>query len=273
MGSGEKHMDTELKKTVEDYIENRLTIKKEPEDDSLLIATWEKWLAEMEPVKIINEKLIAKHPYSFTQPSEIAMELYDSIGGTIPVIIFGNDDDFEHFVINATYKGEWTDEVKKQGAAFLFGKMNRFIALSKKPYSNVEASWMGLTEDEWREKSMIIRRSHECTHYYTRRYYGSARQNLHDELIADFFGIYDAFGRYEARWFNHFMGLDGRKDGRMSIYTVDLPKEACKEIYTIAGRCSAFLENWSKTAEFADMTRTQRIDYLCHLGIANFIVL
>lgn len=35
---------------------------------------------------------------------------------------------------------------------------------------------------------MLIRRAHECTHFFTKQTYGIAYKNLHDELMADFMG-------------------------------------------------------------------------------------
>ena len=247
---------------VQDHIENVLTKKGKPEDDRLLLDVWDTWLKETADIpKLLNSHIISRRPLVFKEPDAVSACIYDSFAGRIPVIVIGNDDDFEHFLINALHKGEWTDEIKKQGASFVFGKKNRFIVLSKKPYSNVPASDVGLSEEEWREKSMILRREHECTHYYTRRYYGSARQNLHDELIADFFGIYEAFGRYEARFFSEFI----RK--RITIYTADMTDTERQQLLGIADKCAAFLEDWSKGTVFKGLSRPERVDYLCGIGI------
>ena len=77
---------------------------------------------------------------------------------------------------------------------------NKFVILSNKPYSNVPAERLGLEEEQWRNFSVIIRREHECTHYFTKRFLGSSRNNLHDELVADFTGIMCAVGEFNAFW-------------------------------------------------------------------------
>ena len=75
---------------------------------------------------------------------------------------------------------------------------DRFILLSDGPYSGVPAADLGLDETAWREMSLVIRREHECAHYFTRRLFGSMRNNLLDELIADYAGITAALGHFRA---------------------------------------------------------------------------
>ncbi len=97
-----------------------------------------------------------------------------------------------------------------------------FIVLSRGPYSHVPAEAVGLSESEWLTKSSTIRLEHECTHYFTRRVFGSMNNHLQDELIADYAGIVAAEGRYRADWFLRFLGItaDGSvgDDGRFGIY-------------------------------------------------------
>jgi len=99
---------------------------------------------------------------------------------------------------------------------------DRFIILSDGPYSAVPAEAIGLTEQEWRRASLIIRREHECAHYFTLRMYSAMRNNILDELIADYMGIVAAAGQYEAHWFLRFLGLENfphyRRGGRLENY-------------------------------------------------------
>jgi hypothetical protein len=94
--------------------------------------------------------------------------------------------------------------------------------LSDGSYSNVSASDMGLSEAEWRRVSLAIRRDHEAAHYFTRRVFASMRNNLIDELIADYMGIVAAAGHFRANWFLRFMGLESfptyRQGGRLQNY-------------------------------------------------------
>lgn len=120
----------------------------------------------------------------------------------------------------------WAEEFQRiQGRRELY--QDRFILLSDGPYSAVPAADLGLAEEEWRELSLAIRRDHECTHYFTRRLFGSMRNNALDELIADWAGLTGATGRFRAAWFLRFMGLEDyprfRPGARLEIYRGDPP--------------------------------------------------
>jgi hypothetical protein len=99
---------------------------------------------------------------------------------------------------------------------------DRFILLSDGPYSAVPARDLGLDEAAWREISLTLRRDHECAHYLTRRLFGAMRNNLLDELLADYAGMVAAIGRFRADWFLRFLGLEDfprlRPEGRIGIY-------------------------------------------------------
>ncbi len=102
---------------------------------------------------------------------------------------------------------------------------DRFILLSGGAYSGVPAAQMGLDPRAWSRASVTIRLEHECAHYFTRRVLGSMRNNLLDELMADYAGIVAAAGAYRADWFLRFMGLEGadglRAGGRLGNYRGD----------------------------------------------------
>lgn len=99
---------------------------------------------------------------------------------------------------------------------------DRFVLLSPGPYSGVAAVELGLGGEEWLRTSVAIRLEHECTHYFTRRVLGSMRNNLLDELIADYVGIASAAGRFRAEWFLRFLGVEDpaayRPGGRLQNY-------------------------------------------------------
>lgn len=133
------------------------------------------------------------------------------------------------------YKEKWhSDNGHKEFMDFLwqleFERMksqaelyqDKFLILSDKEYSNVSAEMLGIPGGEWRQLSLVIRREHEATHYCTLRLFGSARNHLLDELIADYMGIVAAAGRYIANWFLCFMGLENypafRSGGRLVNY-------------------------------------------------------
>jgi hypothetical protein len=115
----------------------------------------------------------------------------------------------------------WAEEFKRiQPQRELY--QDRFILLSDGPYSAVPAGDLGLDEGEWRQLSLVIRRDHECAHYLTRRLFGSMRNNLLDELMADYAGLIGATGRFNAGWFLRFLGLEDfpryRAGARLDLY-------------------------------------------------------
>lgn len=200
------------------------------------------------------------------EPGAIEIELYPSAAGTIPLLIVRRRPEFVALVHALGKKNEPVPIPDSMGALMIAGYNNwhrvgelrreweeqdpgqreqptwreafaklktrpelyqdRFILLSDGPYSAVPAAELGLADEEWRRKSLIIRRDHECAHYATRRLFGSMKNHLHDELIADYAGIVAAEGHFRADWFLRFVGLDGespRPGARALIYRCEPP--------------------------------------------------
>lgn len=201
------------------------------------------------------------------RPRDVGFEVYPSFAGRILVVTVRHRPDFVRFVQALTRRNEPAAIPASKGAAAVAGLPNwhriqqlrreweardprdrtsstwaeewaslierkelyhdRLILLSDGPYSGVPAERMGLSERRWRELSLRIRREHECTHYFTRRVFGSMRNHLLDELIADYVGMVAAVGRFRADWFLRFLGLEdggGDRDRRrIEIYRGDPP--------------------------------------------------
>jgi hypothetical protein len=85
---------------------------------------------------------------------------------------------------------------------------DRFILLSEGPYSGVAAEALGLAPGEWNVLSLTIRLEHECAHYVCRRVWGSMRNAVLDEVIADYVGIVCAAGGFRAGWLLHCFGVE-----------------------------------------------------------------
>jgi hypothetical protein len=156
----------------------------------------------------------------------------------------------------------WGEEFQRlQATPELY--QDRFILLSDGPYSAVPAADLGLEEGEWRAMSLLIRRDHECTHYFTRRLFGSMRNNVLDELIADYAGLVGATGRFRADWFLRFVGLEDfpsyRPGARLDLYRGKPPLSdgAFRVLQALAERAARNLERFdagrdrSRTAETA----------------------
>ncbi|MGI2903287.1 DUF7005 family protein [Tolypothrix sp. VBCCA 56010] len=196
-----------------------------------------------------------------TLPEKLQLIIHQSLAGTIPVLLTGNREDFVTLVQALTMQNEPKLVPASMGACMVAGFNNwdrirryrqqwsarngnycesswaaefrniipqktlyqdRFIILSDGFYSDVSAEDMGLEELEWQRLSLTIRLEHECTHYFTRRLFDSMRNNILDELIADYRGIVAATGYYRADWFLRFVGLESfphyREGGRMQNY-------------------------------------------------------
>ncbi|AFY95057.1 DUF7005 family protein [Chamaesiphon minutus] len=201
------------------------------------------------------------------EPERLQLDLHQTLAGDIPVLIANNRADFVSLVQALTrrnepepipdsmgacivsgynnwhrvrlYQQQWVEEGRHQSErqdwAVEFQSVikrpelyqDRFILLSRGVYSNVAASELGIGEAEWIELSGKIRREHESTHYITRRWFGSMRNNILDEIIADYRGIVAANGEYRADWFLRFVGLEAfpayRAGGRLENYRGDPP--------------------------------------------------
>jgi hypothetical protein len=202
-----------------------------------------------------------------TQPEKLQLIIYPSLAGTIPILLAANREDFVSLVQALTKRNEPLTIPASMGACIVSGFNNwdrirryrqqwelqnpgncseiswkaefhriipqkqlyqdKFIILSPGFYSNVSARDMKLEEQEWLRLSLIIRLEHECTHYFTYRLFNSMRNNLFDELIADYRGIVTACGHYRADWFLRFLGLESfpkyRSGGRLENYRSQPP--------------------------------------------------
>jgi hypothetical protein len=135
----------------------------------------------------------------------------------------------------ADYKGpeaatDWSAHFRSEVVPNKGAYQDRFILLSRGPYSDVPASALGLDDEEWLDLSTKIRLEHECTHYLTKRALGCMRDNIFDELLADYAGIVAACGEFRSDWFLHFVGLEDegkyRAGGRLENYVGDPPLSA-----------------------------------------------
>ena len=191
-------------------------------------------------------------------PEGVALFMHPTAAGRIPVVLVADRGDFELLVQALTRRNEPEPVPSSMGACMVAGYVNwnrvhavrahwerehgaagwdaafaalrerkelyqdRFLLASSGPYSGVPAARLGMEHEEWLRLSRVIRVEHECVHYFTRRVFGSMRNALHDELMADYAGIVAAAGEYRADWFLHFLGLEDadryREGGRLENY-------------------------------------------------------
>lgn len=246
------------------------------------------------------------------QPEKLQLMLYQSLAGTIPVLLTNHRDDFVSLVQALTMRNEPLPVPASMGACAIAGFNNwdriysyrqqweqnaancseaswaeefqrivplktlyqdRFIILSDGPYSDIPAKDIGLQEAEWLCLSLTIRLEHECTHYFTHRLFNSMRNNLLDELIADYSGIVEAIGHYRADWFLRFMGLESfpnyREGGRLQNYRGQPPLSdvSFKILQALVKAAAENLERFD--AEYATQLRSQNNQPLMLMALTH----
>lgn len=199
--------------------------------------------------------------------------------GVADVITFAGREDFVHAVRALAYKCEPAEIPESMGASTIsglidWGKIRRHmkeyaeaggedesaefarftsdknnylstvIILSSGPYSAVSADRFGMPEDEWRKKSITIRKYHELAHFFSGRLYPENREAIRDEVVADMSGIVSAFGYYDDAAARLFLGTDGenyRPGGRLENYAGEETEAAMKRVNRIieALKCPA----------------------------------
>jgi hypothetical protein len=256
----------------------------------------------------LSEKLILNNPQG------IDISIYESIAGKVPVLKIPDNQDFiqiiqcllhknnptfvplsmgaclvnginnwdrlhtlQHNWIANNLGGNWNEEFSKNVLSNPNLFKDKIVILSTKPYSNVAANSLGLSEDVWKTYSYSIRLEHECTHLYTLKKYGFATNNLHDELIADYIGISKTIGSYNKAWMLTFMGLENyptyRKGARLENYlgNTDLSFENFEKLTVIIKNAieniALFDAQLGKIK--SDSDHKYRIDALCETDVLD----
>lgn len=237
--------------------------------------------------------LVESEGFSLEQPDALQLIIYQTPAGKIPLLFSGARADFISLVQALTKKNEPVPIPESMGAQIVSGYNNwgrireyrrewenlnpasnwedefqrlipqkelyqdTFVILSDNEYSKVPAADLGLEPSRWRQLSLVIRREHECTHYLTRRLFGSMRNNILDELIADYAGIVKAFGGYQADVFLRFIGLENfpqfRQGGRIENYRGDpsLSDGAFEILKQLVVTAAHNLERFEKNQHFS----------------------
>lgn len=151
----------------------------------------------------------------------------------------------EAFFADAKRNGEsdpdWGAEFKR----FTSDKQNfkdALVVLSVGPYSGLDASAAGFSEQEWTAYSHSIRMYHECTHFICRRMCPEKIDALWDELVADAVGIYITLGHYDRQLADQCLGIEnGRyKGGRLENY---LDKAGASAAFQASPQAAGLTEN------------------------------
>jgi hypothetical protein len=222
----------------------------------------------------------------FARPQGLRIFLHPTPAGRVPVVLSEDRRDFEVLVQAITRRNEPEPVLASMGACMVSGYNNwdrvaelrrayeaenpdeawstafrelvprtdlyqdRFMLLSSGPYSAVPADAIGMDEAAWQAASIQLRLEHECTHYFTRQAFASMRKSLLDEIAADYMGMVEALGRFDAALFLRFMGLEdpagARPGGRLEQYRGHPPlsDRAFSLLPGVARRAAAALETF-----------------------------
>ena len=207
-------------------------------------------------------------------PEQITLQIHAAAAGRIPILTFGNREDFARCVQALTFRNKPVPIPTSMGACMVAGYNNwdrvrevwlqsdwktrkesyqdRFILLSEGAYSGVSAASLGLDDETWLKLSLVIRREHECAHYFTRRIFSSMQNNVIDELIADYAGLTAATGSFRADWFLRFLGVESypayRERGRLENYRGNLSASAFQILQGLIVRAAANVERFQHAA-------------------------
>ena len=106
----------------------------------------------------------------------------------------------------------------------------------------------------------------------TQRYYHSTKNEIHDEIIADFMGLTAAFGDYDPQKFLTFLGLEKvgeyRKGGRLEIYLADTPLHG-HDFDLLCDTIRAACQNIKKYYDCVSHDRVRTFHTLCHTSVAD----
>ncbi len=259
----------------------------------------------------IEDNFVFEGGLQLTEPENLQLEIKETLAGSIPVIIAPNRQDFVLLIQALTKRNEPIPVPDSMGACIIGGYNNwdrikkyrqqweinnpnhctpqnwnqefqrlklqkelyqdRFIILSRGFYSNVSASQLNLTDEQWQKLSQNIRLEHECTHYFTRRVFNYMGNNLLDELIADYQGIVSTLGYFRGDWFLHFMGLesypDYRQGGRLENYQGNPPlsEGALKILHKLVKQATENLENFHQKSFSSPPTNQENLSLLMAL--------
>lgn len=175
--------------------------------------------------------------FSFNEKDKY--ESFKTSQGVVELITLYDRKDFVHMAQALGNRCEPVIIPDSTGAMAIFGLNNiekfknneenfkdSIILLSSGYYSNVSEEDikkcnLDLSKDEWIEKSIVIRKYHELTHFVMRKRYPDDIKPIRDELIADCIGIIAAFGELKTNLLKLFLGIENktyREGGRLQNY-------------------------------------------------------
>ncbi len=226
-----------------DYLRHRYEIPEDlpqlPLEDEPFTAVWQETSGKAVLDFLANEFDLPAFDFDWERTGSLRITFANTLGGRLPVIMTADHQDFCNLdaLLNARQAAQeipltvnaFTMQTRAPGVA-----RHRVLLLNRAPYSNIPAEVLGLSGDDWLDRSHRLRQRHECAHYETLRIFGGMRNHALDEILADALGQIAAFGNFDANRQRVFFGLTRGKNtctGRLSFYCRDLKESDRPLIY------------------------------------------
>ena len=227
----------------EEYLSHAYEIPQEwpslPLPDESFVSLWQAGDGRGALDFLADERKLPVYRWTWENIEAISVSFVQTMGGRLPVLSTESHRDFRQMeaLLNAR---EDARELPLTVNAFAMVTRaesifrHRILLLNHAPYSNIPAEKLGLTEDEWLERSHRLRLRHECAHYETLRLFSGMKNHAHDEILADALGQIASFGKFDAERQRLFFGLErgkGTAAGRLSFYCDKLPPQEREKVY------------------------------------------
>ena len=267
--------------TAAEYLQHHYEVPEErpmmPLADEAFVSRWQE--AEGGGVLEFLSEELGLPVFSFPWEAEDDLRICfaRTAGGCLPVIATGNHEDFR--AMEAVLGGRqdkrelpltvnaFTLEARAEGIYH-----HRLLLLNRAPYSSISAELLGLTEEEWLERSGRLRLAHECAHYETLRLLGGMKNHALDEILADSLGQLAAFGDFSAERQRLFFGLVRGEDtctGRLSFYIRNVRREDRGEVCRAVDRVLDIIEAELKEILSGKAEDWEILTYLAGRSIAG----
>lgn len=177
--------------------------------------------------------------FTWREMESVEISFANTLGGALPLIDTSCHEDFCAMEAAVNGRAQLRELPLTVNAFTIEARAlpifrHRLILLNRAPYSNISAEKMGLSIEDWLERSHRLRLRHECAHYETLRLLGDMENHALDEIIADGLGQIAAFGNFDAERQRLFFGIKKGQDicdGRLSFYCQKVSPNQRQKIY------------------------------------------
>ena len=210
-----------------------------PMPDEPFVSKWQEAKGREVPDFLADRLGLPAFDFVWRKLDVLEISFAHTMGGKLPTICTGNHEDFRAMDAILNGRGQSRELPLTVNAFTIEARAepihrHRLLLLNRAPYSNIPAEALGLSPEDWLERSHRLRLRHECAHYETLRLLGGMRNHALDEILADAMGQIAAFGDFDADRQRLFFGLEKVKDtctGRLSFYCQRVRLEERPKVY------------------------------------------